>query len=310
MRIVFFGTPELAVPSLEAVAARHDVTAVVCQPDRPKGRGKQLAAPPVKTWALEKGIPVHQPTKLNDGTFESWLRDQAPDVCAIAAYGRILKQPILDIPTHGFINMHPSLLPLYRGPSPMQSAILQGETETGISIMRITLDMDAGDLLFQERTGIGPDETAVELTERLSVRGGVLLADALDAIAAGTATFSPQNHDDATYCRILSKEDGAMNWSRPAVALHNLVRGAQPWPAAQCRWQGEVCKMWRTHLDPSPSTERPGTITRVEKDAVYVATGDGQLGILTFQAPGKRAMAMSDYMRGRPIHVGERFEDG
>lgn len=309
MRVVFFGTPELAVPCAEAVAARHEVTAVVCQPDRPKGRGKQLAAPPVKAWALARGIAVHQPERLNDGAFETWLRGQQPDACPIAAYGRILKQPILDVPRHGFINMHPSLLPKYRGPSPMQSAVLDGETETGVSIMRLTLDMDAGDIILQERAAIDPEEDAAELTERLARRGADMLADALDRIERGEAVFTPQDHGAATYCRMLTKEDGAIRWAEPARTLHNRVRGAVPWPAAQCRWQGEVCKILRSVLDETPVADAPGTVVRVDGGVVYVATGAGALGIAVFQAPGKKAMAMADYLRGRAIQPGERFED-
>ena len=308
MRIVFFGTPELAVPSVAALAARHEVTAVVCQPDRPKGRGKKMLPPPVKAWAEANGLLVHQPTKLNDGSFEAWLRDQAPDVCALAAYGRMLKQPILDVPRHGFINMHPSLLPKYRGPSPIQSAVLNGDAVTGVTIMDITLAMDSGDIYLQRESAIGPDETASELTERLADLGGAMMAEVADAIAAGSATRTPQDDDAASYCELLSKEDGYIDWSAPAQRIHNLVRGAQPWPAAQCRFHGEVCKIMRTSVVPEEAAGEPGTITAVEKERVLVATGEGQLAILQFQPPGKRAMGMRDYLAGHPIESGEKFE--
>lgn len=308
MRVVFFGTPELAVPSLAAVAQRHEVTATVCQPDRPKGRGKKVIAPPVKQWALEHGITVHQPTKLNDGAFEGWLREQAPDVCAIAAYGRILKQPIIDVPPQGFINMHPSLLPKYRGPSPIQSAILNGERMTGISIMKLVLDMDAGPIILQEEAPIRENETAVELTERLAERGGVMLAEGVAMIEDGTATFTPQDDRRATYCGMLSKEDGYIDWTAPAAAIHNLVRGAQPWPMAQCRFRGEVCKVHMGRPIGTHPPSEPGVVVAVEKDAVHVATGDGAYAITKFQPPGKRPMDMGAYLLGQPVEPGEWFE--
>ena len=308
MRIVFFGTPDLAVPCLAALTARHEVTAVVCQPDRPKGRGKKLQAPPVKAWAEEHGLPVHQPAKLNDGTFEAWLREQAPDLCALAAYGRILKQPILAVPRHGFINMHPSLLPKYRGPSPIQSAVLNGDAVTGVTIMDITLEMDSGDIYLQRETPIGPDETAADLTARLAELGGAMMAEVADAIEAGTATRTPQDDGQASYCALLSKEDGFIDWNAPAQRIHDLVRGAQPWPAAQCRFHGEVCKILRSAVMPGDAGAAPGAITAVEKDHVLVATGGGQLAILVFQVPGKKAMPMREYLVGHALKVGEKFE--
>lgn len=306
MRVVFFGTPELAVPSLAHLSERHDVVAVVCQPDRPKGRGRKLQAPPVKAWALEHDIPVHQPTKLNDGTFETWLSGCEPDVCALAAYGRILKQPILDVPAHGFINMHPSLLPKYRGPSPIQSAMMAGETETGISIMRLVVEMDAGDLLYQETTPIGENENAAELTERLSERGGVLMADVADAIAAGTVQATAQDHDAATYCHLLKKDDGLIDWTADAQTVHNLVRGALPWPVAQTRMAGEVYKIHGGMVVDGAGA--PGEVIHVERDAIDVATGHGAYRITKIQAPGKRAMDVGDYLRGQSMAVGQTFE--
>lgn len=308
MRIVFFGTPELAVPSLAALAARHEVTAVVCQPDRPKGRGKKLLPPPVKAWAEAHGLPVHQPTKLNDGTFEACLRDEAPDVCALAAYGRILKAPILAVPPHGFINMHPSLLPKYRGPSPIQSAVLNGDPVTGVTIMDISLEMDAGDIYLQQQVSIGPDETAAALTDRLAELGGAMMAEVADALAAGTARRTPQDDAAATYCRLLTKEDGFIDWTAPAAQIHALVRGAQPWPAAQCGLHGEVCKVYETALVLGKADAPPGTIVAVHKDRVIVATGDGLIAVLMLQPPGKKALAMGDYLRGHALEPGTTLE--
>jgi len=309
VRVVFFGTPDLAVPCLEAAAASHDVVAVVSQPDRPKGRGKKLEPPPAKIWAQANDIPVVQPTKLNDGTFEKWLRQQAPDICLIAAYGRLLKQPILDVPPRGFLNMHPSFLPKYRGPSPIRTAILNGDDVTGVTIMRLTLDIDAGDILLQEKEPILPNDTWLSLSSRLAHKGAKLLVQGVDAIAAGTAHFKPQDHSKAVYCRMFKKSDGQIRWERPAREIHNLVRAAVPWPVAHCLYNGKVCRIHATEVVEGSYDASPGTVVSVEKDRVIVATGEEALAILVFQPPGKRAMPMLDYLRGHSIEIGERFED-
>ena len=308
MRVVFFGTPELAVPSLAALAQAHEVVAVVCQPDRPQGRGKKTAPPPVKLWAEEHGLAVHQPAKLNDGTFEEWLKAQSPELGAVAAYGRLLKQPLLDVPAKGWLNMHPSLLPRYRGASPIQSAIRDGKSVTGVTIMDVVLAMDAGDILLQESTPIGPDENAAQLGERLAEIGARLLVQAAGLVAAGEAVFQPQDPASVTVCRPLEKADGLIDWRRPAQELHNLVRAVYPWPSAQCRLQGEPCRIHRSTVRESAVSAAPGEITDVERDRVWVATGAGELAILEFQAPGKKAMPMDAFLRGRPMRPGERFD--
>lgn len=307
MRIVFFGTPELAVPCLAAAAERNEVAALVCQPDRPKGRRRKLAPPPTKEWALEHGIPVHQPRKLNDGTFAAWLKEQAPALCAVAAYGRILKQPILDVPPKGWLNVHPSLLPKYRGASPIQTAILNGDEVTGVTIMRPVLEMDAGDILLQEEAPIHPDDTSATLSERLAEQGARMLAEGIDLVASGEAVFKPQNPDEATLCRLFEKDDGRITWSSPARDIHNLVRAAIPWPVAHCTYQGETCRIHKTEVVEDIEPAEPGAVVSVEKDRVVVATGEGGLAILVFQAPGKRAMPMGDFLRGHPMTPGETF---
>lgn len=309
MRTVFFGTPELAVPSLEAVAARHDVAAVVCQPDRPQGRSNKPVPPPVKAWALEHGIPVCQPEKLNDGTFAAWLREQNPDICTLAAYGRLLKQPILDIPGTGWLNVHPSLLPRYRGPSPIQTALLNGDEATGVTIMRLTLEMDAGDILLQEATPIQPEENALELTQRLALLGARLLVEGMSLVAAGQAQFRPQQADETVYCKMFEKQHGQIHWNQSARTIHNQVRACVPWPMAHCLYQGQVCRIHRSAVLDLPHSVTPGTVTQVEKDRVCIATGEGQLAILQFQLPGKKVMSMTDFLRGHPIAPGEQFEE-
>ncbi|HOF42146.1 MAG TPA: methionyl-tRNA formyltransferase [Candidatus Hydrogenedentes bacterium] len=309
MRVVFFGTPELAVPSMAATAASHDLVALVCQPDRPKGRGKKLEPPPAKVWALEHQVPVAQPERLNDGAFEAWLRAQAPDICLIAAYGRILKQPILDVPRYGYLNMHPSLLPKYRGPSPIRTALLNGDDVTGITIMRLTLEMDSGDILLQEEQPILPEDNWITLSERLAAKGGELLVKGVDQIAAGTARFTPQDDSKALYCRMFEKADGRIRWGSPARTIHNLVRAAVPWPVAHCSYNGDVYRIHESEVVEGSWEEVPGTVLAVEKDRVLVATGDNALGILAIQAPGKRALPIRDFLAGRSIRAGERFED-
>ena len=309
MRLVFFGTPEIAVPLLAALHGHHEIAAVVCQPDRPQGRSLKLTPPPVKAWALEHGVAVVQPEKLNDGLFERWLREQSPDLCPIAAYGRILKQPILDVPRHGFLNFHPSLLPLYRGPSPIQSALLNGDAVTGVTIMRLCLEMDAGDIQLQERVEIAPDENAGTLSGRLSGIGATLMLRALSQVQDGTAVYTPQDHARAVHCRMFSKSDGFIRWRDSAQAIHNRVRASNPWPAAQCWFRGMICKILESEVVPGDIQSLPGTVVQVDKVRLLVATGNGLLSIKVFQVPGKKAMPIGDFLKGHTVSPGDYFLD-
>lgn len=309
MRVVFMGTPELAVPSLAAVAAHHEVAAVVCQPDKPQGRGRKPAPPAVRVWAEAQNLPVHQPAKLNDGAFETWLRALAPDVGVVAAYGRILKPPILAIPPHGYINMHPSLLPRWRGPSPIRTALLHGDSVTGVSIMRLDEGMDSGDLLLVREVPVRDADNAVTLADQLGALGGEMLVEALDLIARGNARFTPQDHAQATYSQMFTKEDGRIRWGKPAREIHNLVRAAVPWPVAHCLFRNAVYRIHASTILEESTGATPGTVVEVNRDTLSVATGDGLLVIRTIQAPGKRAMPVGDFLRGHPVEPGERFED-
>ena len=311
MRIVFFGTPELAVPSLVALSAAHEIVAVVCQTDKPQGRSGKPVPPTTKVWAVEHGIPVIQPTKLNDGTFEAWLREQNPDIAVLVAYGRSLKQPILDVPKHGFLNLHPSLLPRHRGPSPIQTAILEGDSVTGVSVMRLDAGMDTGDLLLQEEAEILPDDTTASLSDRLAEQGAVLLVRGVQQIANGDAVFTPQRNDGVTVTRLYQKHDGAVRWAASAHTIHNLVRAAIPWPVAHCNFKGAICRLCKTMLYEVPLTVEalPGTVVQVDARQIIVATGEGFLAILEIQMPGKRAMAVADFLRGHTVSCGDRFED-
>ncbi len=309
MRTVFFGTPELAVPTLKAVAASHEVTAVVCQPDKPQGRSKKLVPPPVKTTAEALGIPVHQPSKLNDGSFEAWLREQQPEICTVAAYGRMLKQPILDIPPQGWLNVHPSLLPRWRGASPIQTALLAGDTETGVSIMRIVLEMDAGDILLQERVPIAPETTHPELSAQLAKLGARMMVEAMELVANGRAEFTPQDPAKVTHSRIITKEDGRIDWTKSAWAIHNQVRALQPWPIAHCQFREQPFRILRSRVVEANDTPQgaPGEIVAVGKQHLYVATGEGVLELLEVQVPGKRIVQTGEFLRGHRIEAGARF---
>ncbi len=309
MRIVFFGTPELAVPSLEVLAAHHDVCAVVCQPDKPQGRSKELVAPPIKQCALRLGISVNQPARLNDGAFEAWLREQAPELCALVAYGRILKQPILDVPRHGFLNMHPSLLPRHRGPSPIQTSILVGDTVSGITIMRLDAGTDTGDILLQEPMAIDTDDTAASLSERIAKHGAELLAKSVGMIESGAAAYTPQDQSKATHTRMYAKADGAIRWDRPAREIHCLVRAANPWPVAYCAFRGEIIRIHAARLVDEAHTAVPGTVLRTEPDAIIVACGQGALALTTLQAPGRKPLPAGEFLRGRTVRAGDRLEE-
>jgi len=309
VRIVFFGTPEVAVASLAETARHHEVTGLVCQPDRPQGRSKRLVRPPTKVWALEHSIEVVQPEKLDDRTFETWFRRQQPDICVIAAYGRILKQRILDAPPRGFVNMHPSLLPRWRGPSPIQAALLCGDEVTGVTIMRLTQDMDAGDILLQEEEPIQPDDNAITLASRLAEKGAALLVRGLELIERGIAVWRPQDDSKAVYCKLMRKEDGRIRWSEPARKIHNLVRAAVSWPVAHCLFRGEVCRIHKTSLVEDARAGTPGEVVSVSDAALVVAAGDGAVAIEVIQMPGKRAMRIGEYMRGNAVRNGEVFKD-
>jgi len=313
VRAVFFGTPELAVPSLDAVSQRHDICAVVCQPDRSQGRSSRLVAPPTKVWAEQHGIPVVQPVKLNDGAFEAWLKEQRADIGVLVAYGRILKPPILAVPPRGFINLHPSLLPRHRGPSPIQTAVLAGDEITGVTIMRLDEGVDSGDILLQESAAIDPEDTTETLTRRLAEQGAALLARSLDLLASDAVTYTPQDHAKATFTKMYEKADGRIDWSKPARDIHNLVRAAVPWPVAYCTFHGETFRILRAtpaiaDVPLELSGSAPGQIVHLEKDRLFVTTGEGLLALYSVQVPGKRAMPVADFLRGHAVSVGDRFE--
>ena len=306
MRILFMGTPDFAVPSLEAlVAAGHDVCGVFTQPDKPKNRGMKLLPTPVKVCAQVHDIPVFQPVTLRDGTALAQIQELAPELIVVAAYGRILPDDILAAPPRGCINVHSSLLPKYRGAAPINWAVLNGDSETGVTIMHMAHDLDAGDIIDQAATPIGPEETAAELYGRLASLGAELLVKVVAEIAAGTAARTPQDHGKATLAPMLSRELSPMDFTRPARELHNQVRGLIPWPAAVTELGGSRCKVFSTSVLDAHTDAAPGAILAAGKEGIQLACGGGTvLRIDELQADGGKRMKAADYLRGHPIPVG------
>ena len=312
MRIVFMGTPDFAVPALKALAAsRHEVTLVVTQPDRQKGRGKAVLESDVKKCAESLGIPVFQPAKVKTEDAVAVLREQHPDAIVVAAYGQILSQEILDLPKFGCINIHGSLLPRWRGAAPIQWSVIDGDERTGITIMQMDRGLDTGDILLQESVEIGKKETAEHLYERLAAMGGPLVLKALDAIEDGTITRTKQDDAKSCYAKMLTKRQGEISWTMPAVRIERLVRGLNSWPSAYTFYRGKMLKIWDADAEPQKEMEAaPGTILGTTKDAIRIQTGDGVLVLKEVQPEGKKRMAVKDFLLGYPAEgiLGQRKE--
>ena len=304
MRILFMGTPEFAVASLRRlVEDGHDVCGVFTQLDKPKNRGHKLAFSPVKEYALSQGLPVYQPLKMRDGEAMGIIRELAPELIVVAAYGKILPEEILEFPPYGAINVHSSLLPKYRGAAPINWAILDGETVTGVSIMYMAKELDAGDVILQVSTPIGEDEDALSLTGRLAELGAGALSEAVRALADGTASRTPQDERLQSYASMLSREMSPIDWSRSARAISCQVRGLIPWPCATAELAGQRFKIYKTA--PGRSTEKaPGTILSAGKQGIEVACGGGSsLFVTELQAEGGKRMAAAAYLLGHPMNV-------
>jgi len=309
MRIIFMGTPAFAVPSLEALLKTEDqVVGVVTQPDRPKGRGRELAVSPIKMVCQRERIPVLQPVKMKDPAFLEALRAWQPDLIAVAAFGRILPPAILSMPPRGCINVHGSLLPKFRGAGPIQWAIITGETETGITIMLMDEGMDTGAMLLQEKTPILPDDTAGSLSARLAEVGGRLLVDTIKQLKAGTLVPTAQDHSRATLAPMLKKEDGIIDWTKPAVEIERRIRGLSPWPGAFTFAGEERWMIWRGLVTEVAAQEAPaGSILFATKEGIAVATGQGILLITELQPANSRRMAAAQYLAGHKISPGMRL---
>ena len=308
MRIVFMGTPEFAVPSLRALLeSGHEVIAVYTQPDRPKGRGNKVVPPPVKVLALEHGIPVYQPQRIRRESVEE-LRAMAPDAYVTAAFGQILSQELLDIPRLGCVNVHASLLPRHRGSAPINWAILQGDRETGVTTMMTARGIDTGDMLLKRTVTIGAEETAGELTERLSHVGAELLVQTLKELEAGTLTPEPQDEAAMTYDPMLDKSMGLIDWTRPAEQIVHQVLGLEPWPGCSSMCGGVRLKLHRVRL--AEGSGVPGeTLVADPKRGLVVACGEGAVEITELQAPGGKTMTAKDHLRGHPIAVGTVWKE-
>lgn len=300
MKLVFLGTPEFAVPSLEAlVRAGHEVTAVYTQPDRPAGRKQELKPPPVKEAALRLGLEVRQPERIRHCVDE--LAALKPDAMAVVGYGQILPQAIIDIPPLGILNVHASLLPRYRGAAPIQWAIANGETVTGVTIMRIDAGLDTGDIVLQESTEIGPEETAPELAARLAPMGARLLVRALEGLASGELKPVPQDHAKATLAPILKREDGLIDFRWPAAKIANRARGFQPWPGAWTWWRGQRLYLWRCRPAEAESPAVPGKMFSFGR-RLFIACGEGTvLEVLELQPEGKKRMEAGAFLNGHRI---------
>ncbi|MDQ7843245.1 MAG: methionyl-tRNA formyltransferase [Armatimonadota bacterium] len=304
IRTVFFGTPEFAVPSLQVLLETCSVVAVVTQPDRPRGRGRVLAAPPVARAARERGLPVLQPARLKSPEVVEQLRSLHPDLIVTAAYGKIIPKEILDLPPLGAINVHPSLLPKHRGASPISAAILHGETTTGVTILFQSMELDAGDIILQRVVPIAPEDTARTLEAKLAAVGAEALAEALRLIAEGRAPRIPQDHALASYAGKLEKVHGRIDWTRPAHELVSLVRAMDPWPSAYTWHRGRLLKVWRAQAEPGKGA--PGTVVEIRRgDGFTVGTGAGLLLILEVQPESGRRMSAGEFARGARLRVGE-----
>ena len=306
-RIVFMGTPAFAVPSLSAMLDHGErVVAVVTQPDRPRGRGRKPAPPPVKEVALEAGLPVLQPTAIKTDAFQQEIAAFAPDLIVVCAYGRSLPGPLLRLPPLGTINVHGSLLPKYRGAAPIQWAIIRGETETGITIMQMDEGLDTGDILLPGSLPIEPDDTAGTLAVKMAKLGGQLLVEALDRLRAGTLSPTPQDDAQATFAPPLKKEDGHIDWQRPAAEIGCFIRGLDPWPSAYSFVAGKRLRLFAPcPLEETANGTAPGTVVRAGRQGLAVAAGDGRLLLIReVQREGGRRMPVAAFLQGHPLPPG------
>lgn len=305
-RAVFFGTPQFAVPCLDALASIADVVAVVCQPDKPAGRGLETTAPPVKKRALELGLTVVQPTKLKTGEFAAWLREQKVDVALVVAYGRILPKDVLEAPRLGCVNVHASLLPRLRGAAPITWAVVRGEPETGVTLMQMDEGMDTGPILERFPTPIGETETALELSDRLSMLGALAVRKGLPIYVSGGYTPVPQDHSKATLAPILRKADGQIDFRKPARAVHDHVRGMIPWPGASTTSRGKPIKVLGSRVtDIQNSDAPPGTVVMADKTRVIVACGERGIELTRIQLEGKKPISAGEWFVGRGVAEGD-----
>lgn len=304
MRVVFMGTPDFAVPTLEALIEKHEVVGVVTQPDKRKGRGKAMAFSPVKEKALEHEIPVYQPVKVREEAFVQILRELDPEVIVVAAFGQILPESILNMPKYGCINVHASLLPKYRGAAPIQWSVIDGEKETGVTIMYMEKGLDTGDMIEHVVVPIDAKETGESLHDKLAVAGGPLLLDVLAKLENGTAVRTPQNDADSCYAKMLTKDLGKIDWNKDAVSIERLIRGLNSWPSAYTAFYDKTLKIWDADVEEGSSDAQPGTVVKVTPDALYVQTGKNLLKLNEVQIQGKKRMPVKAFLLGHKVEIG------
>ena len=308
MVIVFFGTPQFAVPSLEAlISSPHRVALVVTQPDKRRNRGQKVTDAPVKAAARAHDLPVYQPDRLRDPEVIGTIREHQPDIGVVAAYGKLIPGDLLRLPRHGMVNVHASLLPKYRGAAPVHRSVMNGDLETGVTIMQMVEALDAGDMLAKSRRAIGPDETSEQLERELAGDGARLLLEVLDRIQAGTVQAESQDESLSTYAPRLRKEEGLIDWTLSSRQIHDRVRGLYPWPHAYSHLEGARLIVLKVRLKADTATDAPGTIVNVSRDEIEVATGNGQIVITEVQPEGKRPMTTREFLAGRAVRPGMKF---
>lgn len=308
MRLVFMGTPDFAVPTLESlIKGGHEVIAAVTQPDKPKGRGKAVLMTPVKEKALEYGIPVYQPVKAREPEFVALLEEMKPDAIVVVAFGQLLPKEILDIPKYGCINVHASLLPKYRGAAPIQWAVIDGEAVSGVTTMLMDEGLDTGDMLEKVEYTLAPDETGGSLFDRLSALGGELILSTLEKVENGTITRTPQGEATTAYAKMLQKSMGKIDWSMEAEKIERLIRGLNPWPSAYTSLNGKTVKIWAANVEEGTVTGHPGQVT-VTKDKLIAETGKNFLSITELQLEGKKRMETAAFLRGFAVENHSMFE--
>ncbi len=309
MRVIFMGTPDFSVGTLEAlIETGHDVVLAVTQPDKPKGRGKAMQFPPVKEAALAHDIPVYQPLKVREPECVEYLRQYNPDIIIVVAFGQILPKEILEMPKYGCVNVHASLLPKYRGAAPIQWAVINGETVTGVTTMRMDEGLDTGDMIMKTEIALDAKETGGSLFDKLAVEGAKLCVETVAAIEAGTASYTPQDHEKATLTRIIKKQLGNIDWTKSAKEIECLIRGLNPWPSAYTKLSQKTLKIWDADIIDADTDATPGTITAVAKKELLVQTGKGQLSLREVQLEGKKRMEIDAFLRGCQVTVGEVLE--
>lgn len=309
MRVIFMGTPDFAVGTLEEIIkAGHEVVLTVTQPDKPKGRGNAVQFTPVKECALAHDIPVFTPKKIREPENIEYLRKFQPDIIIVAAFGQILSKTILDMPKYGCVNVHASLLPKYRGAAPIQWAVINGDEVSGVTIMRMNEGIDTGDMIAKRELRLAEDETGGSLFDKLADLGAKLCVETMEMIENGTAVYTPQDSEAATHTSMIRKEMGDISWNRSAVDIERLIRGLNPWPSAYTHLDGKTFKIWKAQIISEGTEYNPGCIVKAGKNELWVQTGEGILSLLEVQIEGKKRMDIGSFLRGYPVKEGDFFQ--